>query len=422
MESQFQFLKNNDIIIPELLVPAGNITVLKYAIEYGADAVYLGGQKFNLRNLGSNFSLKDLVYAVDYVHKRNKKIYITLNSIIFEKEINEFIEYVESIKDIEFDGYIISDPGLISLMREHIKNPRLHMSTQSNTTNHLTINHYKELGIKRVNIAREIRYDDLKEIVRNSDIEIEVFIHGALCISYSGRCMLSKYMTGRDANKGECAHSCRWKYYLMEEKRPNLFYNITQEQDGTYIYNSRDLCLLSKLDYVVNTGVHALKIEGRMKTESYVAQTVWVYRKALDLIAEGKFDEENKRMLENEITKCSHRDYTLGFMFLDDFEELENNNSVCVNQSFKFIGTCIKENMQYNTPEILVKNQFKKGDLIEILEPYKSPRNFRVNEIIVRRKNYEFLTEEANPNDHVILKELGTINTFSILRKKVGHE
>jgi len=204
----------------------------------------------------------------------------------------------------------------------------------------------------------------------------------------------------------------------MEEQRPNLFYNITQESDGTYIYNSRDLCLLPKLDHIVDTGVSALKIEGRMKTESYVAQTVWVYRKALDLIAEGNFDEKNKEFLMSEIIKCSHRDFTLGFMFLDSFEELENNEGVRINQDFKFIGTCFKEFSENESSEILVKNQFKKGDVIEILEPGILPRLFKVDEIKIKRNNYEFLTEEANPNDIVLLKGLGNINSFSIIRKK----
>jgi len=421
MESQFQ-LSDKEYKLPELLVPAGNISVLKYALEYGADAVYIGGRKFNLRSFGSNFSISELEEAVKYSHDKNKKVYLTLNSVIFENEIPEFTEYIKSIKDIDFDGYIISDPGLISVIKKYTGHGKIHMSTQLSTTNHLTVNHYKDIGVSRINIAREIKYRDLTELVKNSEIEIEVFIHGSLCISYSGRCMLSKYMTGRDANKGECAHSCRWKYYLMEEQRPNLFYNITQESDGTYIYNSRDLCLLPKLDYVVNAGVSAVKIEGRMKTESYVAQTVWVYRKALDLIAEGNFNEKNKEFLMSEIMKCSHRDFTLGFMFLDSFEELENNENVKINQNYKFIGTCAREISEDGCTEILVKNQFKKGDIIEIIEPGIFPRLFKVDEIIIKRNRYEFLTDEANPNDTVILKGLGNINLFSIMRKKTENE
>ncbi len=418
MEYQYRFLEENRKL-PELLVPAADMTVLKYALEYGADAVYLGGRKFNLRSYGSNFSIRELEEAVKYSHDRSKKAYLTLNSIIFENELDEFEEYVKSIKDIGFNGYIVSDPGLIPVIRKYIADANIHMSTQLSTTNHLTVDHCRKAGARRINIAREIRYNDLRELVKNSKIEIEVFIHGSLCISYSGRCMLSKYMTNRDANRGECAHSCRWKYYLMEEQRPNLFYNITQETDGTYIYNSRDLCLLPKLDYLVEAGVSALKIEGRMKTESYVAQTVWVYRKALDLIAEGKFNKENKEFLMSELAKCSHRDYTEGFMFLDSFEELENNEDVKIKQDFKFTGICFKEFSEDGCSEILVKNQFRKGEVLEILEPGTMPRLFKVKKIKIKRKNYEFFTEEANPNDIILLEGLGNINLFSIIRKRI---
>ncbi len=404
--------------LPELLVPAGNLTTLKFALEYGADAVYVGGKEFNLRSFGSNFSQKDLEKAVKYTHDKDKKIYITLNSVIFENEISRFINYVDSIQALKFDGYIISDPGIIPVIRKFHKNAKIHMSTQLNTTNHLTVNHYADIGVNRINIARETRFEDLKEIVKNSEIEIEIFIHGSMCISYSGRCMLSKYMTGRDANKGECAHSCRWKYHLMEEQRPNLFYNITQETDGTYIYNSSDLCLLPKLKQIVSLRVSAFKIEGRMKTENYVAQTVWVYRKALDLIEKNRFDEDSIKFLMAEILKTSHRTYTLGFMFLDSFEELEDNEDVVITQDFKYIGTCIRKNSESGCREIIVKNQFKQGDILEILEPGKLPYCFKVDEIIIKRNNYEFLSDKANPNDVIVLKKLKKINPFSIIRKK----
>lgn len=417
MEFRSQSLKKTNRL-PELLVPAGNLTTLKYALEFGADAVYIGGKKFNLRSYGSNFDHDDLKNAVNYTHEKNKKIYLTLNSVIFENEISEFLDFIDSIKTLKFDAYIISDPGIIPIIRKLNKEANVHISTQLNTTNHLSVNHYGSIGADRVNIAREIKFEDLKKIVQNSEIEIEVFVHGSMCISYSGRCMLSKYMTGRDANRGECAHSCRWKYYLMEEQRPNLFYNITQETDGTYIYNSRDLCLLPKLEQIVSLGVSALKIEGRMKTENYVAQTVWVYRKALDLIAENRFNKDNIEFLMTEIQKTSHRTFTLGFMFLDSFEELENNEGVTINQDYKYIGTCTDKNPETGYCEFVAKNQFKKGDILEILEPGNLPYCLKVNEIIIKRNNYEFLSDEANPNDIVLLKQLKKISSYSIIRKK----
>ena len=419
MAYQSQDIKRNKI--PELLVPVGNLNTLEYAIAYGADAVYLGGKKFNLRSLGSNFTVEELKKASEYAHNKNVKIYLTLNSIIFESELEELKKYLNEIKEIDFDGFIISDPGIISLINNYFKNPKIHISTQTNITNHLAVDFYSKIGASRVNIAREVKYKDLKDVIKNSKIEIEVFVHGALCISYSGRCMLSKYMSGRDANKGECAHSCRWKYYLLEEQRPNIFYNITQESDGTYIYNSRDLCLISKLDLLVQAGVSALKIEGRMKTESYISQTVWAYRKALDYIYEDKFTDENKIFLLSELNKCSHRDYTLGYMFLNDLNELEDNEGVKVCQKYKFIGVCKEKIGNFKIPLILVKNHFNKGEVIEILEPHKMPREVTINEIKIIKNNLEFSSDEANPNDTVILKDIGNIDRYAILRKKVSN-
>lgn len=404
--------------IPELLVPAGNLKTLKYAVEYGADAVYIGGKKFNLRSLGDNFSVSELEEAAAYCHARKVKTYLTLNSIIFESEIPQLKDFLNEIKDIDFDGVIASDAAVIKLVKTYFKNPNIHISTQANVTNSIGVNMYKDLGAKRVNIAREIKFSDLKEIIKNTDIEIEVFVHGALCISHSGRCMLSKYMAGRDANKGECAHSCRWKYYLMEEERPNLFFNIVEDNKGTFIYNSRDLCLLSKLDLLIDAGVSALKIEGRMKTESYIAQTVWAYKKALEYIKNNEFDENKKDFLLKELNKCSHRNYTVGFMFLNNYKELEDNEGVGYIKNYRFTGVCKSISEKYNLPLILVKNQFKAGENIEILQPGKMPVKKRIKEITVIKNNNEFSSDTANPNDIVILKDIGKINPYSILRVK----
>jgi putative protease len=405
--------------IPELLVPAGNIKTLKYAVAYGADAVYIGGKLFNLRSFGDNFSISELEEAATYCHNKNVKTYITLNSIIFESEVQIFKDYLEEIKHIDFDGFIVSDPAAIKLIGNYFKDPGIHISTQVNVTNSMGVNMYKELGAKRVNIAREIKFDDLKRIIKNTSIEVEVFVHGALCISHSGRCMLSKYMAGRDANKGECAHSCRWKYYLLEEERPNMFFNIIQDNSGTFIYNSRDLCLLGKLDLLVDAGVCAIKIEGRMKTESYISQTVWAYKKALEYIKKDSFSDENKDILIKELNKCSHRNYTEGFMFANDFKELEDNEGVGYIKDYRFIGLNNGYSEKYGLPLIFVKNQFKTGEIIEILEPgCEMPRVKKINDIIIIKNNNEFTSETANPNDIVILKDIGKINPYSILRVK----
>ncbi|HAJ95020.1 MAG TPA: peptidase U32, partial [Actinobacteria bacterium] len=301
--------------IPELLVPANNLQILKYAVQYGADAVYVGGKQFNLRSVRGNFSIEDLKEGLEYAHKRRVKVYLTLNAIVHEDEIADLKKYIEGLKGLELDGIIISDMGVIAIVKEILPALKIHISTQANITNLSAVMAAADMGARRINLSREISYNSLKAIVSGSSIEIEAFVHGALCISYSGRCMLSKYMTGRDANKGACAHSCRWKYYLMEEERSNCFFPVEQDKKGTYIYNSRDLCLLPELDRIVDSGVDSIKIEGRMKTENYVSLVTWIYRKALDMIRENKFNTKNKLYLMNLFDRASHRNFTSGFMF-----------------------------------------------------------------------------------------------------------
>jgi len=402
--------------LPELLVPANNLSILKYAVNYGADAVYVGGKEFNLRSIRGNFNISELKEGVEYAHKHGVKVYLTLNSVIFEPELTKFSKYLDKLKDLELNGIIVSDFAALELVRKILPAIKIHISTQTNINNHLAVKFFEKLGVSRVNLAREISFSDLKDIVKNAKIEIEIFIHGALCISYSGRCMLSKYMTGRDANKGKCAHSCRWKYYLVEEERPNLFFPVEQDSRGTYIYNSRDLCLLSRLGLLADTGVSAVKIEGRMKTENYVSLTTWVYRKALEYIKQGKFTEKNIIYLEGELDKCSHRNFTTGFMFLKERKELEDNDNVGYIKKYDFIGTYHSYSERYRGPVIRVKNQFKTGKIIDILQPNKNPIKFKVKRLISADNNTEVLC--ANPNDIVIITDLGRVDPFSIFRIK----
>ena len=402
--------------IPELLVPANNLNILKYAVNYGADAVYVGGKEFNLRSIRGNFSLKELEEGVDYAHKNGAKIYFTLNSIVYEHELARLRKYLKELKDISLDAVIVSDFGILELIKEILPERKIHISTQTNVNNHMGVDFFEKFGARRVNLAREINFSDLKDIVEKANIEIEIFIHGALCISYSGRCMLSKYMTGRDANGGKCAHSCRWKYYLMEEERANLFFPIEQDKRGTYIYNSRDLCLLDKLKLLADIGVDAFKIEGRMKTENYVSLTTWVYRKALDYIKQDKFTEQRISYLINELDKCSHRNFTSGFMFLKDRSELENNDNVGYIIKYRFIGVYHDFSDKYNGPIISVKNQFKTGEAMDILQPHKNPKRFVIRKMVLMSNNVE--VECANPNDLVVICGLGRLSPYSIFRIK----
>jgi len=402
--------------IPELLVPANNLIVLKYAVEYGADAVYIGGKQFNLRSLRGNFSLDDLETSIEFAHKRGTAVYLALNAVVHEDELEALKTYIKSLKRVKPDGIIISDIGVMSLVKKHLPGINIHISTQANLTNHLAVKRAEEMGASRVNLSRELSYKSLKGIIKRSNIEIEVFTHGALCISYSGRCMLSKYMTGRDANKGECAHSCRWKYYLMEEKRSNLFFPVDQDKRGTYIFNSRDLCLLPELNRVVDAGVHSIKIEGRMKTESYVSLVTWVYRMALDLIKETRFRKNNIDFLMNELDKASHRNFTTGFMFSNERKELEENDNVGYIKKYTFVGKVDGWNKKCGKPVILVKNQFKQDEEIDILTPGEMPVKRNVDKIIMESSMTKIAV--ANPNDKVIVEGLGGLNPYSILRKK----
>ncbi|MBN1298437.1 MAG: U32 family peptidase [Actinobacteria bacterium] len=410
---------NNKFNIPELCVPAGNLNILKYAVAYGADAVYIGGSRYNLRSFGENFSITEFKKAVTYAHERNVKIYLTLNAIINESELAELKKYIIAISKIEFDAVIISDPSVFEIVKDLIPAMRLHISTQASISNSIAVNFWARLGAQRVNLARELSYEEISQIVKKSKIDIEVFVHGALCISYSGRCMLSKYLTGRDANKGQCSHTCRWKYYLMEEKRPNMFLPVDMDKRGTYIYNSRDLCLLEKLELICKSGVSSIKIEGRMKTENYVAQVTWVYRQALDMVKSGSFTAENKKYLLEELDKTTHRSFTEGFMFLPNkkHSELTGNDNVGYIKKYRFAGSVEFFSDKYGINIIKARNQFKKGQTLDLIQPGKKPSSITLKSII----NFNTLKEVdvVNTNDLVIINELGNFDEFSLLRVKL---
>ena len=407
--------------LPELCAPASNLNVLKYAVAYGADAVYIGGGKYNLRTFGDNFTIGELQQGVEFAHSHNVKVYFTLNAIINENEIKDLRDYIGKIKDLKFDAFIISDPAVLHLLKKIIPAARIHISTQTSTSNSAAVDFWASQSASRINLAREVTYSDLCNIIAHkkpATTEIEVFVHGALCISYSGRCMLSKYMSGRDANKGQCSHSCRWQYFLMEEKRQNMFFPIDQDKRGTYIYNSRDLCLLPKLDLIVAAGVDSLKIEGRMKTESYVSLTTWIYRKALQYIKEGKFTGQKISYLMKELDKATHRNFTQGFMFLDSNSngELTENDNVGYIRNYRFVGVYKGYSKKYKGPIIRVKNQFKAGETLDVLQPNENPKKFVVKKMLLANTEEEI--EVANPNDLVIINDIGEVNQYSIFRIK----
>ena len=321
----------------ELLAPAGDMEKLKAAIKFGANAVYMAGNNFGLRKNSKNFDKDELKKAVDYAHEHGVRCHITMNIVPHDNDLDGIIEYIKYLDEIGVDALIISDPGIFNIAKEN-SNIDLHISTQASVTNSHTINFWYNLGAKRVILARELSLDEIIEIRKNvpKDLEIECFIHGAMCISYSGRCLLSNYMTGRDANRGDCAHACRWKYALQEEKRPGEYYPIAEDENGTFIMNSKDLCLIDEIDKLIEAGVNSFKIEGRMKTVFYVATVIRSYRQAIDAYYNGTYNEEVSKKYKDEIKKASHRHFTKGFFYnkADSNSQIYENSSYIRNYDF----------------------------------------------------------------------------------------
>ena len=359
-------------------MPAGSLDVLKTAFRFGADAVYVGGDMFSLRAKAHNFSDEELKEAVEYTHSIDKKIYVTVNITAHNNDIEGLKEYITYLGSIKPDGFIISDPGVFNIAKEYAPDIERHISTQANNVNYLTFRFWYEQGAKRIVSARELTLKEIKEIHENipEDCEIESFIHGAMCISYSGRCLLSNYLTGRDANLGECTHPCRWKYYISEETRPGEYFPIEENERGTYIFNSKDLCMIDHIPEIVDAGIDSLKIEGRMKTALYVATIARAYRNAIDTYFENP--EEYKKNIPvylEEIAKCTNRMFTTGFYFgKPTAESMVYGESTYV-KDFVYLGTLLDtENTEVDGVkackcELIQKNKFCTGDEIELLSP-----------------------------------------------------
>lgn len=354
----------------ELLAPAGDMEKLKTAIYFGADAVYFAGKNYGLRAFVSNFDTDGIKKAAEFVHAHGKKCYITLNIYARDNDFDGLPEYLKVLEEAKVDGVLISDLGMLSFVREHAPKLSLHISTQANTTNKYAVQAYKALGAERVVLARELSLDEIKKIREfDKKIELEVFVHGAMCISYSGRCLLSNYITGRDSNHGECAQACRWHYNIVEDSRPDEKFNLLEDERGAYILNSKDMCLIEHIDKVIEAGVDSLKIEGRMKSPYYVATVVNAYRRAIDLYNEcektgKKFAVPSE--LKSELLKASHRKYTTGFM-INDGEIKQNLDTAIQTQESKFLAIVTNG----GKGEIVVeqRNKFAVGDKLEILSP-----------------------------------------------------
>lgn len=355
--------------IPELLAPAGSLEKLKTAIDYGADAVYLGGNKLNLRAFADNFTNEQIKEGVEYAHKRGKKVYMTLNVIPHNGDLYGLEDYLKEIYSLEVDAIIVADPGIIATAREVVPELEIHLSTQANNTNWRSAKFWYDQGVKRIVLARELTMKEINDVRENlpEECEIEAFIHGSMCMSYSGRCVMSNYMTGRDSNRGACAQPCRYKYYLVEEKRPGEYFPIIEDDKGSYIMNSKDLCMIEHIPELMESGIYSFKIEGRMKSSYYVAAIVKSYRQAIDAYLENPEGYALKQSWVDNLLKVSHRSYHTGFYFNEPNKQVYDTSSYV--RDYDIVGV-VKEYDEVNKiATIEQRNRVFEGDKVEVLGP-----------------------------------------------------
>ncbi|MBU2615110.1 MAG: U32 family peptidase [Elusimicrobia bacterium] len=405
---------------PELLSPAGNLENLKVAFTYGADAVYLAGKKYGLRAKADNFTLDEIKEGVDFAHKQSpgKKVYVTLNIIPHNSDLEGLPEYIKALENIKIGGVIASDPGIISLIKEISPEMRIHLSTQANNTNYKSAAFWHDLGIKRVTLARELSFEEIKEIVNKTPdtLELEVFVHGSVCISYSGRCMLSKYMINRDANRGECAHPCRWLYSVQEEKRPGEYYDVYEDDKGSYIFNSRDMCLLEHVPALIDVGVTSFKIEGRMKSSYYVAVVTSAYRKAIDDYLNSPEGYRLDPKIIEELKKINHRKYSTNFFNSKPGSEEYIYDSPGYTCPYLYLGIVLEYDSETKLAEVCQQNKIVKGDQIEVIGP---GRNFFIQTVteMFNEKN-EPVDSALIPQCMVKIKMNQPVKPLDMLRKK----
>ena len=404
---------------PEVLAPANSLEVLKTAVEYGADAVYIGGEMYGLRAKAKNFSAEDMKKGIAYAHERGKKVYVTANITAHNRDLEGVRAYFHELKEIRPDALIISDPGVFTIAKEVCPEIDIHISTQSNNVNYMTFRFWKEQGATRVVTARELSLEEIGDIRKNipDDFEIETFVHGAMCISYSGRCLLSHYFTGRDANLGACTHPCRWKYYIMEEKRPGEFLPVEENERGTYIFNSKDLCMIEHIPELVNAGIDSFKIEGRMKTALYVAVVSRTYRQAIDdYFEDPQKDIDNIPYYKKEIAKCTYRQFTTGFFFgptTHDSQIYDNNTYV---KGYEYLGT-IHESLEDGRGVFEQKNKFSVGDEVEIMKP--TGENIVTKVLSMQDEKGENVDSCPHPGQRITLQTECTLQEYDIIRKEI---
>ncbi|MGN0251178.1 MAG: U32 family peptidase [Oliverpabstia sp.] len=404
--------------IPELLVPASSLEVLKVAVVFGADAVYIGGEAFGLRAKAKNFSMEEMEEGIRFAHERGVKVYVTANILAHNDDLDGVRKYFEELKAIGPDALIISDPGVFAIAKEVCPEIERHVSTQANNTNYGTYLFWYQMGAKRVVSARELSLRELKEIRERipDDMEIETFIHGAMCISYSGRCLLSNYLTGRDSNQGACTHPCRWKYSIMEESRPGEYFPVFENERGTFIFNSKDLCMIEHIPDLIEAGIDSFKIEGRMKTALYVATVARTYRKAIDdYLKDPALYRKNMPWYQEQISNCTYRQFTTGFFYGKPSEEAQIYDSNTYIKEYTYLGI-VGERNESGCYRISQRNKFSVGEVIEVMKP--DGKNVEVTVKSIQDEEGNFMESAPHPQQ-ILYINLGTeLEMYDILRRK----
>ena len=403
---------------PELLIPASSLEVLKTAVVFGADAVYIGGEAFGLRAKAKNFSMEDMKEGIAFAHAHGVKVYVTANILAHNRDLEGVRAYFEELKEVKPDALIIADPGVFMLAKEICPEIERHISTQANNTNYLTYQFWYQQGAKRVVSARELSMEELRELRAHipEDLEIETFVHGAMCISYSGRCLLSNYFTGRDANQGACTHPCRWKYAVMEESRPGEYLPVYENERGTYIFNSKDLCMIEHIPELLESGIDSFKIEGRMKTALYVATVARTYRKAIDdCLKSRELYEEHMPWYKEQIAACTYREFTTGFFYgkPDESSQIYDNNTY--QKGYTYLGIVGDVDVE-NYIHLEQRNKFSVGEMIEIMKPDGENLAVRVEAIL--NEEGEAMESAPHPQQKLRVKLSGKADACDILRRK----
>ena len=402
---------------PELLAPAGTLEKLKMALLYGADAVFMGGKAFGLRAFGGNFDDDQLKEGIAFAHSLQKKAYVTVNIFPHNKDLIALPDYIKFLSDSQVDAVIVADLGVYRIVREIAPELPIHISTQANNTNWSSVLCWQELGASRVVLAREISLKDIELIREKVNVELEAFVHGAMCISYSGRCLMSNYFTDRDANRGQCAQSCRWKFNLVEETRPGEYYPVMEDERGTYIFNSKDLRLLPNIPELINSGLDSFKIEGRMKSVHYVATVIKVYREAIDAYVASPEKFMVKTEWLEELQKISHRAYTKGFYFDKATQHDQIYTSSSYEQTHDFIGLVKSYDMSTGMAVVEQRNNMKVGQEIEIMQPKQSNFGQVITQMFDMAGNP--ITVAPHPQQLVMIPMNAPVQEFAMLRRKV---